>query len=49
MSQPAVSRAIQKACIWAGPAMGVLFVVGFVIASFSRRRHRISPRLRSPP
>jgi len=34
MSQPAVSRTIQKACIWAGPAMGVLFVVGFVIAGF---------------
>jgi hypothetical protein len=29
-----VSRRIQQACIWAGPAMGVLFVVGFAVAGF---------------
>lgn len=28
------SRAVQKACIWAGPVMGVLFVAGFAIAGF---------------
>ncbi len=34
MSDTAVHRGIQKACIWAGPVMGLLFVVGFVIAGF---------------
>ena len=29
-----VSRRVQKACIWAGPVMGVLFIVGFVVAGF---------------
>jgi hypothetical protein len=29
-----VSRRIQKACIWAGPVMGALFIVGFVLAGF---------------
>lgn len=29
-----IGRGIQKACIWAGPAMGALFVLGFVIAGF---------------
>lgn len=28
------SRIVQKACIWAGPVMGVLFVLGFVIAGY---------------
>ena len=27
-------RTIQKACIWAGPVMGALFILGFVIAGF---------------
>jgi hypothetical protein len=30
----ATTRRIQKACIWAGPAMGALFVVGFAVAGF---------------
>ena len=34
MSDTAVHRGIQKAGIWAGPVMGLLFVVGFVIAGF---------------
>ncbi|EHB56093.1 hypothetical protein MycrhDRAFT_3287 [Mycolicibacterium rhodesiae JS60] len=34
MAEFATSRRIQKACIWAGPVMGVLFVVGFFIAGF---------------
>jgi hypothetical protein len=34
MTESTVSRRIQKACIWAGPAMGVLFVVGFAVAGF---------------
>ena len=34
MRELEVSRRIQKACIWAGPVMGVLFVVGFVTAGF---------------
>ena len=34
MTDAAVSRRIQQACIWGGPAMGVLFVVGFVVAGF---------------
>ena len=29
-----LSRRIQKACIWAGPVMGALFVVGFAVAGF---------------
>jgi len=29
-----ISRQIQRACIWAGPAMGALFVVGFAVAGF---------------
>lgn len=28
------SKRVQKACIWAGPLMGVLFVAGFVVAGF---------------
>jgi hypothetical protein len=32
MNDFATSRRIQKVCIWAGPAMGVLFVVGFAVA-----------------
>lgn len=28
------SKTVQKACIWAGPVMGVLFVAGFAIAGF---------------
>lgn len=28
------SRRIQKVCIWAGPVMGALFVIGFLIAGF---------------
>lgn len=31
---PRPSRAVQKACVWAGPVMGVLFVAGFLIAGF---------------
>lgn len=31
---PSPSTGVQKACIWAGPVMGVLFVVGFLIAGF---------------
>ncbi|MFJ9390490.1 hypothetical protein ACIRON_16820 [Nocardioides sp. NPDC101246] len=31
---PTPSRLPQKLCIWAGPVMGVLFVIGFVIAGF---------------
>ncbi len=31
---PTPSRLAQKLCIWAGPVMGVLFVVGFLIAGF---------------
>jgi len=31
---PTPSRLTQKLCIWAGPAMGVLFVLGFLIAGF---------------
>jgi len=34
MDEVATSRRIQKACIWAGPLMGALFVVGFVVAGF---------------
>lgn len=34
MYAPLPSRTIQKACIWAGPVMGVLFVIGFVVAGF---------------
>lgn len=34
MQEHVVSKRIQKACIWAGPAMGALFVVGFVVAGF---------------
>lgn len=34
MESAVVSRSIQKACVWAGPVMGLLFVVGFVIAGF---------------
>src|ERR1700752_4529396 len=34
MQELVVSKRIQKACIWAGPVMGVLFVVGFVVAGF---------------
>lgn len=34
MSDSAISRRIQQTCIWAGPAMGALFVVGFAIAGF---------------
>jgi hypothetical protein len=34
MDEIATSRRIQKACIWAGPLMGALFVVGFVVAGF---------------
>jgi hypothetical protein len=34
MTETAVSRGIQKACIWAGPVMGALFVAGFVVAGF---------------
>src|SRR5262245_61133989 len=34
MQELEVSRRIQKVCIWAGPVMGVLFVVGFVVAGF---------------
>ncbi len=34
MAELAISRRIQQACIWAGPAMGVLFVVGFTVAGF---------------
>jgi hypothetical protein len=34
MSELTISRHIQQACIWAGPAMGVLFVVGFAVAGF---------------
>jgi hypothetical protein len=28
------SRIVQKACVWAGPCMGALFVVGFAVAGF---------------
>lgn len=28
------SKRIQKACIWAGPVMGLMFVIGFVVAGF---------------
>jgi len=28
------SKTIQKACVWSGPVMGVLFVAGFAIAGF---------------
>jgi hypothetical protein len=31
---PARSRTVQKCCIWAGPVMGALFVVGFLTAGF---------------
>ena len=34
MGSAMVSRSIQKACVWAGPVMGLLFVVGFVTAGF---------------
>jgi hypothetical protein len=34
MDEIATSRRIQKVCIWAGPLMGALFVVGFVVAGF---------------
>jgi hypothetical protein len=34
MREFAANRLIQKASIWAGPAMGVLFVVGFAVAGF---------------
>lgn len=34
MESAVVSRSIQKACVWAGPVMGLMFVVGFVIAGF---------------
>jgi hypothetical protein len=34
MQELDVSRRVQKLCIWAGPVMGVLFVVGFVVAGF---------------
>lgn len=33
-SRTQISRTIQKACIWAGPVMGALFVAGFFIAGF---------------
>lgn len=31
---PTPSRLAPKLCIWAGPVMGVLFVIGFLIAGF---------------
>lgn len=31
---PTPSRVTQKVCLWAGPVMGALFVLGFVIAGF---------------
>lgn len=31
---PTSSRVVQKLCIWCGPVMGLLFVVGFLIAGF---------------
>jgi cytochrome c-type biogenesis protein CcmH/NrfF len=31
---PVPSKTIQKACLWAGPVMGLLFVVGFLVAGF---------------
>ena len=34
MGELGTSRAIQKACVWAGPVMGALFVVGFAVAGF---------------
>jgi hypothetical protein len=34
MGERVTSRAIQKACVWAGPVMGALFVVGFAVAGF---------------
>ena len=34
MDETGTSRVIQKACVWAGPLMGALFVVGFVVAGF---------------
>src|SRR5271163_3974830 len=34
MAEMGTSRVIQKACVWAGPLMGVLFVIGFVVAGF---------------
>lgn len=33
-SLPRVSKRVLKGCIWCGPVMGVLFVVGFLIAGF---------------
>jgi hypothetical protein len=33
-TSPTVSRLVQKACIWCGPVMGLLFVVGFLVAGF---------------
>ena len=33
-SRTRTSRIVQRACIWAGPVMGVLFVLGFVVAGF---------------
>ncbi|TDO10430.1 hypothetical protein EV580_4718 [Mycobacterium sp. BK086] len=34
MESTTASRSIQKACVWAGPLMGLMFVVGFVTAGF---------------
>jgi len=34
MGETGTSRVIQKACVWAGPLMGALFVVGFGVAGF---------------
>jgi hypothetical protein len=34
MAEMGTSRVIQKACVWAGPLMGVLFVIGFAVAGF---------------
>src|SRR3954449_11804791 len=33
-SLPRTSKTVLKACIWCGPVMGLLFVIGFLIAGF---------------